>query len=287
MKKLIVSCIAILICVLTFHSASLAASTELKIYSEVKGAEIYVDDQLKGTDSVDITSLKPGSYYVKAMLGGNMIFSKVVEVTEGQSNTVLIQLQGQSAPQIQPQVQPATSSQPETSGMLSQKAEYRNKRISVQVIKGFVNDWSTAANIAAYGAQNTIADSSIVNWRIMLGDGNQLSDEDFLTLVGDSSKVKDVRDQKSFQLGMTIFSGVLSIGGLAASLGTVTASTMDTGTLIGGLVVFTGGSLAAVIFGMQYTGYHLSPNFAADKAYKYNLQLKAKLGLPQEYEPGL
>lgn len=279
-----------LIFLFTVCSVSFAATSELKIYSEAKGTDIYVDNQLKGTDSVVIPDIKPGSYYVKAMLSGNVIFSKVVDVTEGQSNSVLIQLQGQTTtPQTQPiqqtqtqQIQPP----PAAVGMYAQKSEYMHKRILVQVKRRSENDWSSATNIAAYGAQRNISDNN-VEWRIVTGDNNKLKDTEFCNLIGDKDMLKTVNDKRGGDVTWTIVSVTASIVGMVVSIGGVTADPFNAGAFVGGLVVSAVGGVAAVLYIGDFQNYHFEWNYAADKAYAYNLKLKSDLGLPQEYEPGL
>lgn len=312
MRRAAIISILFLSCFCMVHSSSLAATTELKIYSEVKGASIYIDDQLKGTDAVDITDIKPGTYYVKAMLGDNMIFSRVVTVTEGLSNTVLIKQQAQSAPpqqvqsapqqqvptvpQVQsaPRVQQLPAARPITDALIAQKTEYRSKRISVivkqlktQQSRGMMitNETFMNTDIAAFGSQHTLTEN-IEDWWIVTGDGTKLNENDFLTLVGDTAGLKGLNDEKNSEFWWELGGlGGLAVGGAVAISG-ATASTFDVGAFAGGLVTMLCGGTIAIVVASEMNQPHISPNYAANKAYEYNLKLKQRLGLPENYEPG-
>lgn len=62
--------------VITCILASLVLASDLgviNIFSEVKGAKIYLDDVFVGTDTVEVKDVKEGKHYIKALM--NMMLS--------------------------------------------------------------------------------------------------------------------------------------------------------------------------------------------------------------------
>jgi len=63
----------------------------LKVICENENVEIYVDGLLAGKGIVTIEEILVGSHYVKVVSGGyRTIFSKIVDIKEGQQETVVV-----------------------------------------------------------------------------------------------------------------------------------------------------------------------------------------------------
>lgn len=62
----------------------------LKVFTEIKGSQIYIDDKWAGQDSVVIEYIAVGTHYVRVQESGNVYFSKLVEIKPNEVNTVLV-----------------------------------------------------------------------------------------------------------------------------------------------------------------------------------------------------
>ena len=220
-----------------------------------------------------------------------------VEVTyflhsSGRNVATSVHLQGQPAPEAPQAAQPAVQAAPQPSGpgMYAEKSEYANKRVNVLVAKkdAFGNsNWLGATNLSAYGA-SIVVPSGDYEWMITTGNtGTKLSDEEFLAYIGDNNTLQGVREKKDADMGSVWMWGTWSGIGLLAMVAGAAVDPMDFGVYMIGLAGFAGGGTMAILSYLNYQGYHITLTAAAEKARNYNIKLKAKLGLPKEYEPGL
>jgi hypothetical protein len=212
--------------------------------------------------------------------------------SSGRNVATSVHLQGQPAPEAPQAAQPVVQAAPQPSGpgMYAEKSEYANKRVNVLVAKkdAFGNsNWLGATNLSAYGA-SIVVPSVDHEWMIMTGNtGTKLSDEEFLAYIGDNNTLQGVREKKDADMGSVWMWGTWSGIGLLAMVAGAAVDPMDFGVYMIGLAGFAGGGTMAILSYLNYQGYHITLTAAAEKARNYNLKLKAKLGLPKEYEPGL
>lgn len=138
----------------------------------------------------------------------------------------------------------------------------------------------TYGNIATSALQRSEA-KEISDWYVYKGGIRELSDTEFLELVGDRAEAARVRDQDERKAGMRL------IGNIAIGAGAVT---MIAGAgFSAGQPVITGGALTMVT-GFFVSAFNLSPHhyiqpdYAQEKIDGYNVALKKKLNLPLTYE---
>jgi hypothetical protein len=124
-------------------------------------------------------------------------------------------------------------------------------------------------------------DKEYTNWYLYKGGVRELSDLDFVQIVGDQAE----------------FVRIMNIENQRATWRTAGMVTMGLGlaTMIGGAAfaanqsVISGGALLTVL-GFFTSAFNLSPShyiqpdYALEKIDEYNLNLKKKLGLPVDYE---
>ena len=67
----------------------------LKVFSELTGISVYLDDAKQGIDVKEINGVPVGSHYLKVLLGTVSVYGDLVEIKEGQTTTVLIKNTGQ------------------------------------------------------------------------------------------------------------------------------------------------------------------------------------------------
>ncbi|MBK9190345.1 MAG: hypothetical protein IPM77_01990 [Crocinitomicaceae bacterium] len=62
----------------------------VRIFCEVSGSKIFLDDELKGTDISSIDSVVAGSHYLKVTKDEIIIYGELIQVNSGQVTTILV-----------------------------------------------------------------------------------------------------------------------------------------------------------------------------------------------------
>ena len=121
----------------------------------------------------------------------------------------------------------------------------------------------------------------ITEWYIYKGRLRELSDLEFLALVGDQAKlarVKNIDDQK----GRMRTVGNISIGvGMATMLGGA-AFSADTPVISAGAFTTAIGFIISALSAPPR--HYIQPDYAQEKIDEYNISLKKRLDLPLEFE---
>jgi hypothetical protein len=163
--------------------------------------------------------------------------------------------------------------------LIDEKRNYNNTDINTSTFYlPSYRDSTTSITSQSYEK----AETKVINeWYIYLGGISEISDYEFLKLVGDDrevARIQGIEDQK----GKMRFVGNILIGsGLGVMLG---------GAALGAdSKVVTGGALGMVvgffIDAFNATPAHyISPAYAQQKIDAYNIALKQKLSLPLDYE---
>lgn len=121
----------------------------------------------------------------------------------------------------------------------------------------------------------------VTDWYIYKGGLRELSDLEFLALVGDHAKleyVSNIEDQKARMRtigNVSIGLGFLVMVGAAAFSGGQTIVT-------GGAVLMAGGFFVSAL--NTSPPHYIQPDYAQEKIDEYNIALKKKLNLPLEFE---
>ena len=138
----------------------------------------------------------------------------------------------------------------------------------------------TSTNISTTGYSRSEV-KEIDEWYIYLGGISELSDIDFLQLVGDQqelSRVVALEDQKAKMR----FIGNVFIGiGLVAMLGGA-AMSLDQSIVTAGALSTTAGFFLSALNASP--AHYITPAYAQAKIDEYNIALKKKLNLPLSYE---
>ena len=69
-------------------SAMAEATGKLNVFTDLKGAEIYIDAKLAGEEAVVGYVLPVGTHFVKVVYEGKTVYAKTIEVYEGRTNTI-------------------------------------------------------------------------------------------------------------------------------------------------------------------------------------------------------
>lgn len=273
----------------------------LKVFSEQKGIKVYVDDELKGTDVIEVTGLEPGDHYVKVTKDDNVLYSELVKVTANTTSAILVKTT--TAPAQQPSTtQPPAAVQEAADKFYKEGQEYKMGKLDILL----------STNVQTVGSANTTYndfpgyfswfDYSTTNfsstqyqttdWKIVQGGVQQISDDQFAYLVNDKDTINRIKaDQASIDSGVG-WGTALALGGLALAIGGIAAGVQAAtdADMTGPAVVATVGIIGTfwglgLLMRSPYTGHWVTPGQAAKQAFTYNQDLKKKLGLPENYEP--
>ena len=296
MQRKILKYISILIlivftsCSLLQPSHSYAASNTgtIKIFSEVKSIEIFVDEVSKGTDVIEIKDLEPGQHYVKAVKSDTVIYSELINVSSGVTSAILIKSSGQVQKKI-------------LESMSQQQQEYKQGKLDILLSKSYQTVGSSYTSSSYYpgyyslfGSGWTTSSSTAyetTDWKIIKGGVQEMSDSEFAQLVNDKDTLAAMnKDWEDYNNTTNIGAIVALLGVVMVLIGGAAAFSTDTAAAETGAIVFAVGFIPAIVgLGMLSknppSGHYVKPGTAAKQAYEYNQSLKKKLGLPETYEP--
>lgn len=138
----------------------------------------------------------------------------------------------------------------------------------------------TNADISTSGL-NRAEQKEVTDWYIYKGGVEEITDLDFLDLVGDRTMHDGVLDKQNSQNAWRLI-GSASIGaGLLAMLGGATLSAGQPVVTGGALVTTAGFFISAFNMGPHH---YIKSGYALNKIDEYNINLKKKLGLPLNFE---
>jgi len=120
----------------------------------------------------------------------------------------------------------------------------------------------------------------ITDWYIYRGRLRQLSDAEFLALVGARNKLAVVMKEEQAKAGMRTWGNIFIGTGLLVMLGGAALNATEGTTMAGALGMTAGFVINA--FNMP-PAHYIEPDFAQEKIDEYNISLKRKLGLPLDY----
>ncbi len=121
----------------------------------------------------------------------------------------------------------------------------------------------------------------VTDWYIYKGGLRELSDMEFLALVGDTAMLERIRTAEDQKAGMRNL-GNISIGlGFLTMVGAAAFSGGQT-TVTGGAVLMVAGFLINA-FNLS-PAHYITPDYAQEKIDEYNIALKKRLNLPLTFE---
>lgn len=121
----------------------------------------------------------------------------------------------------------------------------------------------------------------LTEWYIYKGGVEQISDLEFLKLVGDQAMYDQIKERNDYRKAWRR-AGWFSIGtGLAAMIG---GAALGAGqpTIVGGALVTTAGFFISAFSAAP--SHYIKSSYALNKITDYNISLKQKLGLPLNFE---
>jgi len=264
----------------------------IKIFSELTGISVYLDENKQGDDIKQINNVPVGSHYLKVLKDGVGILGELVTVTENSVTTVLVKNDGQVAEKIM-------------DSKVKEREEYNTTKVDVILSSNSVTQTTGKSTMFpgyygyyGYSKSNSVT-SQVSDFKIIQGGVNEISDVGLASLTDNQEilnrNAKDnLRTTKMINIGLPLFLGSLFIGGTVFAdmlvkkpflhkVGT-TAPNWEIGTvtgcILGGIVGY------ALVMGSDKThpAHYYRVDDAAKDAQAYNKKLKKKLGLPESYD---
>jgi hypothetical protein len=117
----------------------------------------------------------------------------------------------------------------------------------------------------------------ISEWYIYKGGVRELSDTEFLSLVGENALLDKILKEEGQKAGMRNIGNVLIGTGLIVMIGAA-ATSAGSATVSGGAIGMTLGFFLNAF--NRSPEHYIKPDFALEKIDEYNVKLKQELGLP-------
>lgn len=236
-----------------FHPVpSSAASTlgSMKIYSNVTGYKVYVDDVYEGFDIKEVYDIEEGEHHVLITKDDAILYSEDVMVFAGLVTPIPVP----DKPLYKMQEKPAETLTMEQQG-------YKDNKLTV---------------------------ISVTDGWILTKGGERISDRNFALLVDDKNTLTAIdKDMKEYydtmDWGDKIMWGTAACIGVGLLASGSPDKTLSAVALVAGFCgVFWGMSVYSA---EEPVGHYVTSDKAALQAIEYNRGLKSKFGLPENYEP--
>lgn len=266
----------------------------LKIFSELDGVTVYLDENKQTANIREIPDIPIGTHYLKVLLGTASVYSEMVEIKEGVVTSILIKNTGQVAEKIM-------------ESKVKEIEEYNNKKIDILFSSNSVSQTQSRSTLfpgyyGYWGASNSITSTTqISDFKIIQGGVKEISDLSFARLVDNQQIINqyaaDVSSDKKSSRTMTII-GLVGVVALAPFIIDACAKepfmpgheigsglpNWEWGAIIGTGAIAVIGLGASTSTATQVQDHYYSVDGAAKEAQDYNRKLKEKLGLPESYD---
>jgi len=271
--------------VFSFLSAnSFAQKGTIKIFSEVKGTSVFLDEVFKGNDIMTLDSVEVGAHYLKVLKNEVIIFGELVTITKNAITTILIKNDEKLGNKLL-----ATKSDDinkyinnKLEVILSNGSETTTKGAST-LFPGYYSYWGYSKSVST-----TVATT---DWKIIKGGVKEISELDFAIITKNVEMQNRINSQlkkesKRIGIGFAMFVPslivVIAILAIPSKGGDPSPKWIES-TFVGAATIGTIG--LATIMKKSYSGHYTSVEQAAQDAQQYNKLLKQSLGLPLNLEP--
>ena len=276
-----------------------AQKGSIKIFSEIKGVEVYLDEVRQGVDIITLDSIAAGSHYLKVNKDNSTIYSELVTVNANVVTTVLIKASKEVEQKILATKYP-------------QEEQYKARKVDVLINTQYVTETTGKTNsyywpgyFSMVGTSNTNSQSvtyTTKDWFFATESGRvKLGEYNFAKMSGNQALVdridkatKKAKRQSNILggIGATMLFGGMIVGGVGVgdlvSKNKYMSNDAAAGCVAGGIVGFLlgAGVVGASRASLKSLNQHwMTIDEAIVQARQYNQRLKKQLGLPENYEP--
>ncbi len=268
----------------------------IKIYSEIKGTEIFLDEKFMGLDLMNIDSVSAGSHYLKIVKEDAVIYGEIVNIEAGITSAVLIK----NNKEVQDKIAAVKQLKQDEfiAGKTTEIAQYRSQKVGVKTNTRYITETSTTGQSkynsfyhTTSGTTNTVSETkAIEEWCLTQGD-IPISDATFADIIDDQQKIDEVESYntsiKTKRSTKTLFGTLFIIGGIIGGINFF-ITIIKEARFAGGpfLIYLVGVATGMTMIGTapQFHTIQYDINEAREKAAIYNQSLKSKLGLPEDFE---
>ena len=287
MKKYII----ILFALVGTSVMSTAQKGTIKIFSEVKDIDVFLDEVYRGTDISTIDSVMAGTHYLKVLKDSVIIYGELVTVEPDKATTILIKNSSQVKNKI-------------LDSKFTEIQEYKRKKLDIILSQNYVTQTKGLTSSYYFPGYYVTTGTAFTNsvstttpytdWKIIQGGNKEISDLTFANIVGDEQiKANYTQAWKSYKIrvntGAIIAIPSLIIAGviLADLLGSkpflnmspTAETTLGTVGIAGSVIGYS-----ITMGAKEPNGHFTTIDRASGEAYEYNQALKKQLGLPEDYE---
>lgn len=281
---------SILIFIIISPINSFAQKGTIKIFSEVKGIYVYLDETFKGIDIISIDSVETGTHYLKVLKDETIVFGELINVMKNSTTSILIKNDEKFGQK-----------------MLATKTDeinkYINNKLDVILSSGSQTFTKGASTLfpgyySYWGFSNSVSTTvATTDWKIIKGGVKEISEWDFANITK-NEKLKNsidlVRKKEAKTTGIAALIAVpcilITTALLTDFVGTESwlhkgkpHPDWEVGVATGAILV---GTISyAIAMKKPYSGHFTTVEQAAKDAQEYNKALKESLGLPPNFEP--
>jgi len=182
------------------------------------------------------------------------------------------------------------------------KLEYRRKKIQILVRTTYVGEtsgytslsasdynWTSTSEGYSYGSSQIYGTNTghsttrpVSDWVMVRGGIRELSDIEFLEIVGDREKADQIQKAMDEKNRMGMWALGCGILGVASVIGAAAYTPVNSSQMAIGTSLILGGILLGYLYAPQK--HYIPPDYAQEGADNYNIKLKKALGLPVETE---
>jgi hypothetical protein len=268
----------------------IAQKGTIKIFSEVKGIHVYLDETFRGIDIISIDSVETGTHYLKVLKDETIVFGELINVMKNSTTSILIKNDEKFGQK-----------------MLATKTDeinnYINNKLDVILSSGSQTFTKGASTLfpgyySYWGFSNSVSTTvATTDWKIIKGGVKEISEWDFANITKNEklkNSIELVRKKEAKTTGIAALIAVPCIL-VATALLTDFVGTeswlhkgkphpdWEVGVATGAIVV---GTISyAIVMKKPYSGHFTTVEQAAKDAQEYNKALKESLGLPPNFEP--
>lgn len=264
----------------------------LKIFSELSGIVVYLDENRQGDDIQQINDVPVGTHYLKVLKDGVNVFGELISIQENTVTTVLIKNTGQVQEKI-------------LDSKTAEQQEYQNGKLDILLTSGSVTTTQGASTLfpgyySYWGYSKSVSQTSqVTDWKIIQGGVKEISEYQMANLTGNNGVLQAMANAQRKQTKMATTGAMMFLSGLVVTgvlfwdmLGKkpflhpdgTTAPNWEVGVATGAIVTGALGYGIAMASDKNMPAHYYNVDEAAKEAQNYNLSLKKKLGLPDNYD---
>jgi len=280
--------------------AQSAGTGTLKIFSELTGTKVFIDEKMQGDNITQVNDVPIGSHYVKVLYDNVIVYGEVLEIKQGAVTTILVKNSGQVQEKL-------------LNSKVAEQQEYKKNKLDIILSRGSETTTKGYSTLfpGYYGywgsSGSTSSTVETTDWKIIQGGMKEISESTFASLTNNTNLQNAIaKEWKRYNnvVGTTAIIGLVTLipsvlifvdmvddkptsflfENNAAKTGmTSKGSDAQVGWFVGcALPCFF--SFAICMKYPEPKGHRISVENAANESQRYNKQLKLKLGLPDYFD---